>query len=171
MLDIILTNEEGLLHNLAYLPPLGNSDHLVLQFDLVCYAQPADTNETRLNLNKGDFQRLNMLVKQSMWTGVYSTNPDTGYSSFKDTLANLVSICIPKARPKGKRCSIYMNKEAIRLKNNKKRLWSEYTHTRDDISYARYVRCKNDLRRLTRKWRKGFEHNLAVSLKDNPKGF
>ncbi|XP_043199360.1 uncharacterized protein LOC122369049, partial [Amphibalanus amphitrite] len=41
----------------------------------------------------------------------------------------------------------------------------------DDISHARYVRCKNDLRRLTRNLRKDFERRLASNLKENPKGF
>ena len=170
-LDVILTNEEGLLQNLAYLPPIGSSDHLVLQFDLVCYAQPAGPDRMRLNLHKGDFPQLNKLIDQSDWEKVHSADLNTGYSSFKNTMERLVSICIPKARLKGKRGSIFMNKEAIRLKNNKRKLWAEYTSTRDDVSYARYVRCRNDLRRLTRYLRKNFERNLVGSLKDNPKSF
>lgn len=170
-LDIILTNEEGLIQNLTYLPPIGNSDHLVLQFDLICYTQPAEPDRTRLNLNKGNYQRLNELIKRSAWDGVHSPDLQTGYGVFKDTLARLVSSSIPKACPKGKRRNIFINKEAIRLKNNKRKLWSAYTNTRDDISYARYVRCKNDLRCLTRNLRRDFERRLAADLKDNPKSF
>lgn len=47
----------------------------------------------------------------------------------------------------------------------------EYTRSRDDISFARYVRCRNDLRRLTRNLRRNFEQRLVDNLKDNPKSF
>ena len=33
ILDLVFTNEEGMLTNLSYLPPLGNSDHVCLRFD------------------------------------------------------------------------------------------------------------------------------------------
>ena len=32
LLDLILTSEEGMVHNLAYHPPLGESDHICLTF-------------------------------------------------------------------------------------------------------------------------------------------
>ena len=35
------------------------------------------------------------------------------------------------------------------LKKKEDKLWSAYINSRDDLSYARYVRCRNDLRRLT----------------------
>ena len=33
-LDLVFTNEEGVVKNLQYLPPLGNSDHVILRFTL-----------------------------------------------------------------------------------------------------------------------------------------
>ena len=36
VLDLILTNEEGMVSDLEHLPGLGNSDHVVLQTSLVC---------------------------------------------------------------------------------------------------------------------------------------
>jgi len=37
LLDLVFTNEENMITNLMYLPPLGNSDHICIQFDLLCY--------------------------------------------------------------------------------------------------------------------------------------
>lgn len=47
-LDIILSNEEGLM-KLAYLLPIGNSDHIVLHFDLTFYAAITERVSSRLN--------------------------------------------------------------------------------------------------------------------------
>ena len=38
VLDLVFTNEEGMVSNLEYLPGLGSSDHVVLRFSLVCYS-------------------------------------------------------------------------------------------------------------------------------------
>ena len=170
-MDIILSNEEGLVQNLTYLPPLGNSDHLVLKFDLTCYTLATDRDEQRLNLNKGNYEQLNSLIGQAGWENLHWTDIEADYCSFKDTLAHLTIKCIPKVCPKKKRSNIFMTREAMMLKNRKRRLWMEYTRSRDDISFARYVRCRNDLRRLTRNLRRNFEQRLVDNLKDNPKSF
>ena len=38
VLDLVITNEEGMVRNLDHIPGLGSSDHVVLKFTLVCYA-------------------------------------------------------------------------------------------------------------------------------------
>ncbi|XP_043199039.1 uncharacterized protein LOC122368836 [Amphibalanus amphitrite] len=146
-LDIILSNEEGLVTNLAYHPPIGNSDHMLLQFEVCCYMQPEVVKEGRLNLNKGNYLRLNNLIRRRQWRDEMHMDMQERYDTFKTELAHLVNACVPKACPRKNR-SIYINREALRLKNRKKKLWAAYTREMDDISHARYVRCKNDLRRL-----------------------
>ena len=38
LLDLIITNEEGMVQNVSYHPGLGDSDYCCLKFDLTCYA-------------------------------------------------------------------------------------------------------------------------------------
>ena len=39
ILDLVLSNEEGMIQDIEYLSPLGKSDHLVISFNLICYIQ------------------------------------------------------------------------------------------------------------------------------------
>ena len=39
----VFTNEKEIVTNLSYLPPLGNSDHICLQLDVLQYATPQST--------------------------------------------------------------------------------------------------------------------------------
>ncbi|KAF0313992.1 hypothetical protein FJT64_001585 [Amphibalanus amphitrite] len=64
-----------------------------------------------------------------------------------------------------------MNREAMRLKKKKRELWTTYTKSLDVLHLARYKRCNNDLRRLTRNLRTELELKLASDIKSNPKGF
>ena len=170
-LDVVMMNEEGLVKNLAFLPPVGNSDYVTLRFDVTCYAQITKSTASHLNFDKGNYQRLNDMIRDATWGVVQPADAQGRYENFKVTLNRLVSRCIPKACPKGKRRNLYMNRETLRLKNRKRKLWTTYMISRDDISHSRYVRCKNDLRRLTRRLRNDFEQKFATNLKNNPKAF
>ena len=41
MIDLLLTNEEDMIHEVSHLPPLGLSHHAGLLFDYRCYTEPA----------------------------------------------------------------------------------------------------------------------------------
>ena len=170
-LDVILSNEEGLIKNLVFLPPVGNSDHIVLKFNVTCYAQRVESTAVHLNYNKGNYQQLNALIHGTDWEVVAPVDPQRRFEVFKATLKRLISQCIPRACPTRKRRSLYMNREALRLKNRKRKLWNIYIRSQDVVSYSRYSRCKNDLRRLTRNLRLNYEQNLVSNIKYNPKAF
>ena len=145
----------------------------MLKFDPDCYTHSSEPLYTgRLNLNKGNYKLLNELVEtKRLGYGGELYGPQQGYTSLRETGsagARAFLRPVPKANDA---TYTYKNKDAIRLKNKKRKLWTAYTHTQDEISYARYVRCKNDLRRLTRNLRKDFERKIAANIKDNPKGF
>ena len=59
----------------------------------------------------------------------------------------------------------------MRLRNTKQRMWKRYITTRTNHDKVNYNRCKNDLRSLTRKLRRDFEHYLARIVKTKPKLF
>ena len=64
-----------------------------------------------------------------------------------------------------------MNKYSITLKNKKQKLWKNYVLTRSKNDYNKFVKCKKDLRSLTRSLRKAFEKKLAINSKNSPKPF
>jgi len=39
LLDLVFTNEQDMIDNISHLPPLGNSDHICIEFDLICYLE------------------------------------------------------------------------------------------------------------------------------------
>jgi hypothetical protein len=56
ILDLIFTNEEGMIDNNEHCAPLGNSDHEVLEFKFL-YKNVNDVNSyDRLRYFKGDYE-------------------------------------------------------------------------------------------------------------------
>ena len=66
-LDLVLSSEEAMVKNLEYLPGLGTSDHIMLQFQVACCCPPTEPLEPHLNLSKGNFTLLNQLLSEVEW--------------------------------------------------------------------------------------------------------
>ena len=55
LLDLIFTNESDMIDNLLYLPPLGNSDHICMEFNLMCYAEQKKLDNFKYNIRAVNF--------------------------------------------------------------------------------------------------------------------
>ena len=166
-----MSNEEGMIKNLEYLPGLGASDHVILQFQLAGYSPIAEPVEPRLNLSKGNYRQLNVKLSSVDWASVDEMDTQTMYTFIKDTLTTLSRKYIPRAKPRSTNKNLYINHDALRLKKHKRTLWLKYMHTRDVLDHVRFTRARNKLRTVTRSLRANFERRLVTDIRDNPKGF
>ena len=171
LLDLILTNEEGMVTSLNYFPGLGKSDHVLLKCKLACYSLASRTESLKWNFNRANFQDLDRRIRQIDWDCLSVLPVEAGYQWFRDTLLSLLKECIPRARSSHARKNLYMTSQALQLKKQKHFLWSAYKSSEDPVDLARYQRCRNRLRGLTRQLRKEFECQLVSNIKLNPKAF
>ena len=171
ILDLIFTNEEGLISNLFHLPPLGSSDHEVLRFSLTCYTSKRMVQDSKLNLNRGDYSSMATDMQNVPWESMEPAPLEEYYEFFSDTLRNSMTRHIPKQKHQRNKKNIYMTSEALALKNRKNKRWRKYLRSRDQADFARFVRARNDLRKLTRGLRRDFERHIAGKIKDGVKPF
>jgi hypothetical protein len=67
ILDLIFTNEEGMIYNIEHCATLGNSDHEVLEFNFL-YKNVNDVNSyDRLRYFKGDYEAINEVLANVDW--------------------------------------------------------------------------------------------------------
>ena len=169
-LDLILTNEEGMVQDLLFKPGLGRSDHVILQFNLTCYTEKAHSHQPQLNYNRGNYDLLRRLLQEVDWSVMHDLNVHHAYHFFVSTLRQVVDTSVPLARGRASK-NLYIDSRARKLKREKASLWARYTRTQDPVDNARYCRCRNKLRKLTRNLRSSFERKLSRELKHNPKAF
>ena len=161
-----------MVSNLQHLPGLWRSDHSCLKFDLNCYTPETVEPQSRPNMNRGDYVKANQLLEDTDWEGnMTETDFDTAFDFFSTTFENILDTCIPKTKPKHNSKSIFMTKEALRIRKKKYHHWKRYTETQDYLEYARFTSWRNTLRNLTRSRRRDFEKKLAKEKKTNPKAF
>jgi len=170
-LDLIFTNEDNMIRDLQYLPSLGNSDHVCLQFTLSCYTERSDIPTYRYNLRLADYVTMNNLLNEIDWTNfLASLSVDESWEYFSSTFSETLNSCIPLYIPRIHK-SIYTNREVIRLKNRKNKLWKRYTLTRLPSDHKAFCDARNVLRSYTRQLRHDFELGICNDMKSNPKRF
>ncbi len=58
ILDLILTNMEGMVNDIQYIPPMGKSDHVCLVFNTNMYAHTANECKLRYAYHRGNYQNM-----------------------------------------------------------------------------------------------------------------
>ena len=66
-LDLIFSNEPNMISDLQYLPGLGHSDHICLKFNIECYTIHTMPCNTKLNLNRGDYEGMRNKIDRFDW--------------------------------------------------------------------------------------------------------
>ena len=171
LLDLVFTNEEGMIRELQHNPGLGESDHECIDFQIdIC--QTAETPPVKENYFKADYETIRGRLKRINWDEELSGDFLTAYERFENILRESKEGCTPKSGSKKKDTrNMYFTNEAVRKKDLKNKLWRKYKKSRSDYDYNRYKRAKNDLRCLTRELRSRFENNIVNDLKLAPKKF
>ena len=72
LLYFIFTNESDMINNLLYLPPLGNSDHICMEFNLMCYTEQKKSDDVKYNIRAANYDILWWERLLIMWTGYLS---------------------------------------------------------------------------------------------------
>ena len=171
ILDLILTNEDGMVNHLFHEAGLGKSDHVILRFELACYTYQHEFSSGHPNYFKGNPDKFTRLVQELDWESTEGLSVGEKYDYMTSHLNRIALECFPKSKRKGSRKNIYINGQALRLKKKKEKLWRIYSLSQDMLDYCRYTQCRNQLRALTRRLRRDLEEKLARNVKSNPKAF
>lgn len=172
LLDLLLSSEESMVKDLLYLPPLGESDHICLRFNVMCGKQEVIKIEPdKRNFYKTDYTAVVEELEGYDWVSILNSNFQEDYSCFFDKLEEIMEKHTPLKTPKRKKKNLYMTNESRKKKNKKMRLWRKYMATRSTYDRNNYTRCKNSLRALSRKLRRDFELDIAQDMKEKPKVF
>ena len=171
LLDLVLSGEEGMVCDLDYLPPLGESDHVCIRFNVKC-TQSTEIPETKKrNIFKANYAGMVEKLSHYDWDILLNSNFSKDYETFFGILEVLLEENTPYKTPKKTKKNLYLTREAEKLKMKKNKLWRKYKSTKSAFDKAKFNHCKNSLRSLTRKLRNEFEKEISKVCKEKPKMF
>ena len=173
ILDLVMTNERGMVDSILHESPLGKSDHSVLVIKFICYAELVNIKRMKYYYDRGDYEGMRSKCKSIKWDEVLSGDTiDEQWESLKAIIKMLEDEFIPHRmvgscnRHKGK---IPLDEASVRKTKKKHTLWKRYMETKDGLYYAEFCKARNQVRKMTRKLQKQFEMKLAAEAKSNPK--
>ena len=179
LLDLIITNEEGLIDKLEFLSPLGKSDHSVIGFDIICEeeCQPPSIKSV---YEKGNYHKFEQEMKKINWVDElenFKNDVEGQWNFFKDKYKKIEKQCIPTKKvyingKLNKKFSCKFDAATLKKLKRKNKIWSRIRRNlASDEEHMQFKRIRNQIRRLTRKSKRLIEKNIAKQAKSNPKAF
>ena len=115
ILELVLTNEEGMVCNLNSHPPLGSSDHVILTFSLKCYVADVSAATSKPALHCGDYEAMVRMARETAWTPPEGCTVNEHNQMFRKVLDGICERGIPRQRPSGRKRNVYITREALAL--------------------------------------------------------
>ena len=73
LLDLVFTNEQDMINSISYLPPLGNSGHICIEFELVCYAELRKSENLKYNIRVANTELMKQDLNDVDWKSILET--------------------------------------------------------------------------------------------------
>jgi len=172
MLDLVLTNKEGLVVNVKVKGSLGCSDHKMVDFKILRAARRVRSKLATLDFRRADFGLLRDLLGRILWDkALEGRGAQESPSVFKDHLLQAQEPCIPTKRKSGTnaRRPTWMNKEILAKLQQKKEAYRG--RKQGQVAWEEYREIVRVAREQVRKAKALTELNLVRNVKRNKKAF
>ncbi|GAB0176260.1 mitochondrial enolase superfamily member 1 [Grus japonensis] len=172
MLDLILTNKEGLVGDVKLKGSLGCSDHKMVEFRILRAARRAHSKLTTLDFRRADFGLFRDLLGRIPWDkALEGRGAQDSWLIFKGHLLQAQERCIPAKRKSSKNTKrpLWMNKELLDKLKQKKEAYRGWKQ--GQVAWEEYRETVRAARDQVRKAKALIEISLARDVKGNKKSF
>ncbi|GAB0206807.1 hypothetical protein GRJ2_003146300 [Grus japonensis] len=168
MLDLVLTNKEGLVGDVKLKGSLGCSDHKMVEFRILRAVRRACSKLTTLDFRRADFGLFgDLLGRMPSDKALEKRGAQDSWLVFKGHLLRAQERCIPTRRKSGKNTKKppWMNKEVLGKVKHKKEAYRGWKQ--GQVAWEEYRETVQAARDQVRKAKALRELNLARNVKDN----
>ncbi|PKU34078.1 glycerol kinase [Limosa lapponica baueri] len=172
LLDLVLTNKEGLVEDIKVGGSLGCSDHEKIEFRIMGSMRKTTSRIENMDFRRANFDLFKKLLGEIPWVrALEGRGAQESWTIFKYHFLQAQNRYIPKTKKSGKgsRRLMWLSREFLKKLKWKKEVYSEWKKgltTWKDYRNAIRV-CRDE----TRKAKASLELNLARDVKVNRKGF
>lgn len=175
LLDLILSNEEGMVEDIVINSPLGKSDHSMIEFKYNANTYPNATSRKIFLYDKGDYKNMRRELTQDWKYSILSKSGlEEKWCHLKDKLISLenkyvpVKICKNDVKRKN---NIPLDPGTLEAIRKKHRCWQRYMETREPEKYRIFTRQRNKVKKLVRRAQRNNEQKIVKEAKTCPKKF
>lgn len=157
LLDLLLVNDNKLVHNITKNPPLGKSDHIVITATTQFPLREKPTHRiTKRNFWLQDYTEANNFISENFQRRANNTVLDC-----YDIINKCIEYHIPLKQVKTNPWKPWLNHLIFKVIKKKRRLWDNYVANKTVANYDKYKVENNKVRHLITEARRKYENDIA----------
>jgi len=157
LLDLVMTNETDLIHELKVMNGLGRSDHCSIMFEINHPIPHKDTKKIIKQYSRADYTSIKRTLLEQEWHEILASDIDTSWSRFSKIIRETDKKYVPTAVLSRKN-KVWFNREASNLMKKKRRRWDEFKTNK--ISLREYKTTCNYVVKQLRLIKKKYENRI-----------
>ena len=173
IIDLIFSSDEENFDDITFCAPLGKSDHALIKSKYQ-FKPTKRKGKITHDYKKADYVKMREFFIRDWDTDFQNCKDDINllWDTFKQIYDSAITSCVPLKKISYKHTSKHLlDRKSLSVRRRKFRLWKRYLESGDSDIYKDYCRCRNQLRRETRKASKKHEKNIASKIKTDSKLF
>ena len=172
ILDLVITSDVNMVDKMQVIEHLGNSDHNILLWKLICNVEITDNKIHVRQYNKANYEEMRNFLAEVEWnTEFQELDVDGMWGKFCSIIHSAIDKFVPLAFNKKKKFPKWMNRVSKCARKYKSKMWYRYRQSKTYNDLVEYKRAQNRAVKEYRKAKKLFEKNLTKNIKNNPKSF
>jgi hypothetical protein len=172
ILDLVISSDANMVNDLQVLDHLGNSDHNMIVWDLVCSIHLSKSKVPYRQYHKANYEAMREWLSRIEWDKEFSDlDVDEIWSKFCYFIETVIDQFVPLGYTKSKKTPRWMNGTAKAAMKYKSIMWSRYRQSKSYNDRVEYKIAQNKAVKEYKKAKKLFEQKLAKDIKTNPKSF
>ena len=173
ILDLLLTNTTGIIHDVEVVEGIHGSDHEAIHFSIKS-ATPRRSTAPRAiyNFRAANFDQFREVLSKIPWDCCFlSGSIEEAWSNFKDLFFSAADQCIPKSILRRKKRMSWLTDETLSQIRLKRSAFKKCRKTKADADLSRYKKINNKVRNLTRRDHLIHLNSITEDLHKNQKPF
>ena len=169
LIDLVLTHHCEDIVDIQHLPPLVNSDHVVLSFKFRIHGIEFASAPPRPNIWRANIPAIRDYAISIDWSVDADGSIDDAWNRFKSTFESVTQPFIPWSARKLSYCPPWINKETRKLLKRRKHFWDLFLSTGQASFKCEYKKIRNICKKTIAKSRTAYERQLAYDSRTCPK--
>ena len=167
ILDLVITNEQGLMGELSVEAGLGSSDHGLVKWNIYVGVERREDSRESRDYKRADFDGMRAELRSVDWVGLLKGDVEEDWTCFKDLLRDLERRFVPVRKSGGPRKAVWMTYKARKAVMNKRKVFAKHK----DGGHPRCVEANKRASREVRSAKFNYEKKLAENVKYDAKSF
>jgi len=174
-LDYIFTDEENLVENVEYLPPLGKSDHVCISFKYLLGDTESSDSTQKLNYWKADYVKIREELSAIDWATEFESKDTNGmWQKFHNRMLQLIHQFTPLKKDSyrnNRKKNSWITKATVKVMKKRNKAWSTYKQLPTSRNCNIYKTLRNKVCKLIKRDKTNFQQTLIGNFRHHPKRF